>query len=671
MIQYKLLVSLSAWCFSVTLLAQQASSSPKILREQCRLVWESGEYIMEHKGNITNRDSLLSRLPVLDLADTTVVAYMKEHRPIDFADYYYMLQALKKGESFDAARDGLGFTTRFPFRPLNKNDYFKLREVFSAPHPLLHEPYMANIEFAFQNRGCTEGLAALRPLIAQNVADSPRKQRLLALYDEYEKLMKGHLAPLSELKDAEGKTHTFAELRGKVVVVDVWATWCSSCLEKMPAFIQLCQRWGHRQDVVFATLSIDRNKSYRAWLDAIDKHQIKGTLNWRADVEGGSSFEQDYKIVGIPRYFVIDAEGRIVTLYASSPEELEQVLTAVCTLQQGILFEELTLQQALDKAAREGKRVFVDCYTQSCVPCKYMAKEIFPLKECGDYFNPRYVSLMRDMEKGEGVDIARKYNVRMYPTFLILNPDGSLYCMETGATTGKQAKAFVDKMDDAVARVEMERRYKANDRTPEFLRQYVALLRRSPSGNLVPVINELLMPLSTAELCMPDNWDLLNNEIKSTDNPLFERLLKERDDFGKHLGREVVEEKIMRTYAEEFRVYKRMGLDFDKRISVLKNLGKEGYKGALKLQYCMRLRQIIDGKQVGQIGEIIHILSNLRKQIADEKACMDVIAELSRIEKIVTPDQKAKIVALLTELEKGMTVEDYRLSIQRIKARLR
>ena len=170
---------------------------------------------------------------------------------------------------------------------------------------------------------------------------------------------------------------------------------------------------------------------------------------------------------------------------------------------------------------------------------------------------------------------------------------------------------------------------------------------------------------------MPDNWDLLNNEIKSTDNPLFERLLKERDDFGKHLGREVVEEKIMRTYAEEFRVYKRMGLDFDKRISVLKNLGKEGYKGALKLQYCMRLRQIIDGKQVGQIGEIIHILSNLRKQIADEKACMDVIAELSRIEKIVTPDQKAKIVALLTELEKGMTVEDYRLSIQRIKARLR
>ena len=122
MIQYKLLVSLSAWCFSVTLLAQQASSSPKIIRDQSRLVWERRDYIMQHKTNKTNTDSLLSRLPVLDLADTTVVAYMKEHRPIDFADYYYMLQALKKGESFDAARDGLGFTTRFPFPPLNKND---------------------------------------------------------------------------------------------------------------------------------------------------------------------------------------------------------------------------------------------------------------------------------------------------------------------------------------------------------------------------------------------------------------------------------------------------------------------------------------------------------------------------------------------------------------------
>lgn len=672
MIKYKLLASLSAWCFSVSLFAQQAQPSSQMLREQCRLVWETGEYIMEHKGNVTNMDSLLSRLPVLNLADTTVVAFMKEHRPIDFADYYYMLQALKKGESFDAARDGLGFTTRFPFRPLNKNDYFKLREVFSAPLPLLHEPYMANIEFAFQNRGCTEGLAALRPLIVQHVADSPRKQRLLALYDDYNKLMKGCMAPQSELKDAEGKSHTFAELRGKVVVVDVWATWCSSCLQKMSAFMELCQQWSHRQDVVFVTLSIDRNKSLQAWLDAIDKHQMRGTLNWRADVEGGSSFEQDYKIVGIPRYFVIDAEGRIVTLYASSPdEELEQVIASVCTPQQGIRFEELTLQQALDKADREGKKVFVDCYTQSCVPCKYMAKEIFPLRECGDYFNPRYVSLMRDMEKGEGVDIARKYNVRMYPTFLILNPDGSLYCLETGATKGKQAKVFVDKMDDAVARVEMERRYKANDRTPEFLRKYVALLRRSPNGNLVPVINELLMPLSTAELCLPENWDLLNNEINSTDNPLFERLLEERKDFDKHLGHQAVEDKIMRTYAEEFRIYKRMGLDFDKRISVLKDLEKEGYKGAQKLQYCMRLRQIIDGKQVGKIDEVIHILSNLRKQIADEKECMDVLAELSRIETVATSDQKAKIVALLTELEKGMTLEDYRLTIQRIKARLR
>lgn len=667
----KYLVSLFTLCFSLTLSAQQVQPSSVGLREQCRFIWESGEYIMKHKGNITDMDSILSRLPVISLTDTTVIAFMKEHRPADFADYYYMLQALKRGEPFDAARDGLGFTTRFPFRPLNENDYFKLREVFSAPHPLLHEPYMENIEFAFQNRGCTEGLAAIRPLIERHASDSPRKQRLIALYNEYEKLMKGSMAPLPELKDAEGNTHSFAELRGKVIVVDVWATWCSSCLEKMPHFIELCRKWSHRQDVVFVTLSIDRNKSHQAWLNAIDKHQIKGTLNWRADIEGGSSFESDYKIVGIPRYFIIDAQGRIVTLYAPSPDEgMEQLITATCAPQQGIRFEDLTLQQALEKAAGEGKKVFIDCYTQSCGPCKYMAREIFPLKECGDYFNPRYVSLMRDMEKGEGAEIARKYNVRVYPTFLIINPDGSLYCMETGATTHKSDRTFVEKMQEAVDKVELETQYKEGNRQPEFLRKYVALLRRSPNGNLQQVVDELLMPLTTAQLCLPENWELLDREINSTDNALFQRLLNERKSFAKRLGRPVVEEKIMRTYAEEFRIYKRMGLDFGKRIKALESLEKEGYKGTLKLRYCMLLRQVIDGKQRERVDEAIGMLRNLRKQITDEKECMDVLSELSRMETIATPTQKKEMATLLTAIEKEMTQEENRLSIQRIKARL-
>ena len=44
----------------------------------------------------------------------------------------------------------------------------------------------------------------------------------------------------------------------------------------------------------------------------------------------------------------------------------------------GILFEDISFKEALAKAKAEGKKVFIDCYTQTCGPCKYMMKNIFP-----------------------------------------------------------------------------------------------------------------------------------------------------------------------------------------------------------------------------------------------------------------------------------------------------
>ena len=91
------------------------------------------------------------------------------------------------------------------------------------------------------------------------------------------------------------------------------------------------------------------------------------------------------------------------------------------------MFHDLTLPEAGAKAAEEGKLVFVDCYTPSCGPCKYMARHIFPMDSCGVFMNPRFVSVMKDLEAEDNTYIAKKYGVRIYPTFLLLRPDGSLY----------------------------------------------------------------------------------------------------------------------------------------------------------------------------------------------------------------------------------------------------
>src|SRR5258708_2702392 len=53
----------------------------------------------------------------------------------------------------------------------------------------------------------------------------------------------------------------------------------------------------------------------------------------------------------------------------------------------------MTYEQSQNKAKKERKVIFMDCYTTWCGPCKYMAKNIFPLKETGDAVNPNFISV--------------------------------------------------------------------------------------------------------------------------------------------------------------------------------------------------------------------------------------------------------------------------------------
>ena len=68
-----------------------------------------------------------------------------------------------------------------------------------------------------------------------------------------------------------------------------------------------------------------------------------------------------------------------------------------------INFREGGFAEALEAAKSENKLVFMDCYTSWCGPCKLMASKEFVQEKAGEYFNPRFVSVKIDMEKGEGV----------------------------------------------------------------------------------------------------------------------------------------------------------------------------------------------------------------------------------------------------------------------------
>lgn len=114
----------------------------------------------------------------------------------------------------------------------------------------------------------------------------------------------------------------------------------------------------------------------------------------------------------------------------------------------GVVFRNLKFADALKAAKAEKKKVFLDCYTSWCVPCAMMAKEIFPQKECGDAMNGQFVSIKIDMEKGEGVALAKKLDIKSYPTFIIFNADGTEVNRIVGGSVS--ASEFVTKLEQAM-----------------------------------------------------------------------------------------------------------------------------------------------------------------------------------------------------------------------------
>ena len=93
----------------------------------------------------------------------------------------------------------------------------------------------------------------------------------------------------------------------------------------------------------------------------------------------------------------------------------------------GINFIKGDLEKAKKQAEKEGKLIFVDCYTDWCGPCKRMAGTTFKDPEVAKFFNENFINLKVEMEKdSSGPEMARQYKVAAYPTLLILDPSGKL-----------------------------------------------------------------------------------------------------------------------------------------------------------------------------------------------------------------------------------------------------
>ena len=207
-------------------------------------------------------------------------------------------------------------------------------------------------------------------------------------------------------------------------------------------------------------------------------------------------------------------------------------------------FQNLTLEKALEKAKTEDKYVFVDCYTSWCGPCKMMAEKILPLEEVGAYMNEHFVCVKFDMEKGEGRDIAKKFRVTSYPTFLMLKTDGSLLHRVIGGTgTGEEFLKKVQEGLDENSIGKLEVRYMNGNRDMDFLMKYIeALVQARDVEKAKGIAQEVLVSLDDDEKCSAPYWFIYENrELSPVGSGNMVYLLKHVEKFRQGVGVEKVD----------------------------------------------------------------------------------------------------------------------------------
>ena len=218
-------------------------------------------------------------------------------------------------------------------------------------------------------------------------------------------------------------------------------------------------------------------------------------------------------------------------------------MSSIILAQEGIKFNDGDWNSILEKAEKENKLVFIDAYTVWCGPCKKMARDVFPEKKVGEFYNEKFINIQMDMERGEGLAIAEKYNVQVYPTLLFVAGDGSLVHRSAGY---KDSPEFIElgntALDPSKRISSLKARFESGDRDPKFLKKYASVLYQAYDGSHMPVVEAYMK--TQKDWSTDENLEIIFNYVSDTNSDLFNHMVENKDLYIDKFGQIEVSSKI-------------------------------------------------------------------------------------------------------------------------------
>jgi len=215
----------------------------------------------------------------------------------------------------------------------------------------------------------------------------------------------------------------------------------------------------------------------------------------------------------------------------------------------GIKFEHGTWAEIMKKAKAEKKNIFIDCYAVWCGPCKKLNTDVFPKKEVGDYFNANFINFTIDMEKGEGIELQKKFNVGAFPTLLFVNSEGVIIHRVLGYVDAKKLIEEAQKAPLMASTIsDIERNYINNNTDPQVVKTFLYHLVRGSDTRVEKVANQYFSLIPEEEYIEKENFNIIKNVVQDPFAPFVIYMVNNKKKFIEKYGENSVNVALISKY---------------------------------------------------------------------------------------------------------------------------